>query len=151
MNQHITILRQTRNYVLSLIDGLSLEQLNHVPAGFNNNIIWNAGHLVASQQSICYRRSALPLYISDAFMQAYQPGSKPLKPVSQPEADEIKQFLLSTLEPLQTDYDKGLFQNYTGFDTRYGVPVYTIEEAITFLPYHEGLHAGYIMAMKHAL
>jgi hypothetical protein len=37
----LTLTRQTRANFLSLMNGLSEEQLNHMPTGFNNNMIWN--------------------------------------------------------------------------------------------------------------
>ena len=48
------ILKLTRQYLLNDIKDLTVEQLNEVPAGFNNNIIWNVAHMLATQQGICY-------------------------------------------------------------------------------------------------
>jgi hypothetical protein len=33
-------IRQPRLKILELLEGFSLEQLNEIPKGFNNNIIW---------------------------------------------------------------------------------------------------------------
>lgn len=150
MNYSFDILRQTRHYVLTLIDNLTLEQLNTIPAGFNNNIIWNVAHLVATQQSICYRRAGQPMHVTDNFFEAYKPGSKPgSNPVSQQEFDDIKALLISTPDQLQADYESGLLNNYIDpLTTRYGVHISNIKEAITFLPFHEGMHVGVIMAQR---
>lgn len=52
-NQNKTYtLRHIRTSVLNLIESLTLKQINEIPAGFNNNIIWNLGHLVATDQRI---------------------------------------------------------------------------------------------------
>lgn len=59
MVKQFDILRKTRQYVLELIANLSMEQLNEVPAGFTNNIVWNLGHMLASQQGVCYLRGGL--------------------------------------------------------------------------------------------
>ncbi len=152
MQKSIETIRQLRHTVLKTINGLSLEQLNRIPEGFNNNIIWNAAHLVAAQQGICYRRSKQPLQVSDAFFEAYKPDSKPGAPVTQQEVEEIKGLLLSTVDALQEDYDKGLFNGaYEAFVSRYGVPLNTLEEAVAFLPFHEGFHLGYITALKRII
>ena len=47
MQQQIAILKATRANILKQIEGVSLAQLNEIPAGFNNNLIWNAGHAVS--------------------------------------------------------------------------------------------------------
>ncbi len=49
MNKQIEILRNTRKHLLSFINDLSTEELNEIPQGFNNNIIWNLAHLTATQ------------------------------------------------------------------------------------------------------
>jgi hypothetical protein len=59
MKKHLGWIKKTRTSLLNMISGLSLEQINKVPEGFNNNIIWNLGHLVSAQQGICYSRSGL--------------------------------------------------------------------------------------------
>ena len=54
MTTVIDILRQPRIKILEELQNFSLEQLNDIPAGFNNNIIWNLGHMIAAQQGVCY-------------------------------------------------------------------------------------------------
>ena len=63
MTNTISQIQQTRTHILSVLNELSLEQLNKIPAGFNNNIAWNLGHLVAAQQGVCYVRSGLPMKV----------------------------------------------------------------------------------------
>ena len=52
MNDQIETIRKTRSFLLDYIKELNIEQLNKIPAGFNNNIAWNLGHLVAAQQGV---------------------------------------------------------------------------------------------------
>lgn len=64
MNKQIEIIRKTRVKLLEMLSDLSTDQLNKIPAGFNNNIIWNLAHLVAAQQGICYLRAGLPMVLT---------------------------------------------------------------------------------------
>lgn len=148
MKKQLEIIRKPRLFLLNSINELSLDELNEIPAGFNNNIIWNMGHMVAAQQGVCYVRMGLPPFTGEDFFNRYKPGSKPEAPVTAAEVDQVKELLFSTLEQLERDYDQGIFKAYVPWVTRYDVAVNTIEEALLFLPFHEGLHLGYITALK---
>jgi hypothetical protein len=148
MNKVFDIILKQRIGLIKLINSLSIEQLNKIPTGFNNNIIWNAGHLVASVPSICYRRAGLDIKVDPAFSLAYNARSKPERFISKDEVENICRLLISTLEQLESDYDNGVFANYTPWTTYYGIEIRNINDAISFVPFHEGLHFGIIEAMK---
>ncbi len=151
MNKAIELIKNPRAEIIKAIEGLSIQQLNEVPAGFNNNIIWNMGHLIAAQQGVCYRRSALDLKIDESFFNQYKPGTKPEGFINEAEVEKIKALLFTTLDELEADLPKPIFSNYTSVMTRYGVELASIDDAIRFLPFHEGLHIGYIMALKRVV
>lgn len=148
MIQQIEKTKSVRNYLLNLIDDLSIEQLNQIPEGFNNNIIWNVAHLTATQQKIGYIRSNLQPTVQDKFITPFIPGTKPEGFINEAESTIIKSLLISSLDEFENDYKKGFFTTYDGFITRYGVELANIDDAVNFLLYHEGLHTGVIMALK---
>ena len=41
----------------------------------------------------------------------------------------------------------GIFLKFKPWDKRYGMKLNSIDDAINFIPFHEG-HIGYIMALK---
>ncbi|WP_020603707.1 DinB family protein [Spirosoma spitsbergense] len=151
MNREIERLKNTRTYLLDLIKDLSAEQLNEIPLGFNNNIIWNLGHLIVSQQGLCYLRAGLKPIVDEQYFTDYKPQTKPNSPIQADEINTIKTLFLSVLDKLETDYNQSAFSNYGTFTTPYGVEITNIDEAINFILFHEGLHTGYIMAMKRLL
>lgn len=151
MTKTIEIIKKPRLALFELIKDLSIEQLNTVPTGFNNNIIWNIGHLLYGQQGICYKRSGVEPVIDEDFFTLYGAGTKPERFITENELKIIKELLISTLDQFVIDYEKNIFANYTPWTTRYGVDLNNIDDAIQFLPFHEGLHFGYIMAQKRAL
>ena len=148
MIKQISSISKTRHFILEAIKDLSDEQLNRVPANFNNNIIWNMGHMIAAQQGVCYRRSGLPLKVDESFFEAYKPGTKPESKLSSQEIGKIKNLLFYTLDQLEQDYQAKVFANYGSFSTRYGLEIASIEDAIDFLPFQEGLHTGTIFSLK---
>lgn len=151
MNKQIETIRKTRVKILEMVSELNTDQLNKIPPGFNNNIIWNIGHLIASQQGICYLRADLPLIIEKEFFMSYKPDSKPEGFVGAEEIEKIRTLMFSTLDHLESDLNEGTFNNYKTWTTRFGVDITDIEDAVNFLPFHEGLHMGYIMALKRLI
>lgn len=148
MIKQIEILKKTRQYLLGLISELTIEQLNEIPEGYNNNIIWNVAHLIASQQGVCYLRGGLPLFVKEELFVAYKPDTKPQGIVNAEQIGDIKKLLLSSIDRMQVDYENKLFANNPAWTNRYGVEHSNIDDTINFLLFHDGLHLGYIMALK---
>lgn len=148
MQKHFEILNATRNNILKILDGLSLEELNTVPNGFKNNIIWNVAHIIVTQQLLCYKLSGLEMYLNNDFVDRYKKGSEVDFEISQEELNVIKQFLLSLPEKLEKDYANGIFKSFAEYPTSYNFTLTCLEDAIMFNNVHEGLHIGYILAMK---
>jgi hypothetical protein len=119
-----------------------------VAEGFNNNIIWNLGHMIATQQGMSYRRAGLPTIINDDFWEKYRTGSKPDGLADEKEIVQIKHLLFTTLDKFENDYERKIFGNYTAWSTRSGVEISNIDDSLRFLPFHEGLHSGTIGAIK---
>jgi hypothetical protein len=141
-------IRKTREHVLDIIKELSLEKLNKIPHGFNNNIIWNVGHLVAGQQTICYIRCGKDISIAEDFFNSFKPGSKPERFIQSDEEDEIKRMLFTSLDILEKDYQQNKFEPYKPWVTRTGIDINNINEAIIYLYHHEGVHTGVISTIK---
>ena len=148
MNKTIDDIKKIRLFLLNIVSNLSVDELNEIPAGFNNNIIWNLGHLVYAQQGICYVRAGLPVVIEEKYFTEYKSGTKPEQYIDSTEVQKIKDLMLSTCERLASDYEKNIFSSYTKWTTRYGAELSSINDAVTFLLYHEGLHTGVITALK---
>ena len=148
MTKQIEIIRSLREFLLSTVNELSTEQLNKIPDGFGNNIIWNLAHLIAAQQGICYIRAGLNTPLNEDFVNTYKTGTKPEKFVDAAEIARIKQLFFSTLDQLETDYNNNIFKGYTAVTTRYGVALNNIDDGINFLPFHEGYHIGVIAGLN---
>jgi hypothetical protein len=151
MNSKIEIIKKTRSKSLEIIKGMSLSDLNKIPNGFNNNIIWNLGHLIAAQEGIFYLRGNLELNIEQEFFNSFKNGSRPDREIHNEEFEKIKSLLFSSLDQFESDMEKNTFHNYPSWTTSMGIEINSIEEAISFLLFHEGLHLGYIMAYKRIL
>src|SRR6476620_1182919 len=97
MHQTFEITRTSRKVLSQFLQGYSLEQLNKVPEGFSNNLIWNIGHIVVVQQMLVYKLSGLPVMVSDEMVEKYKRGTRPEGIVLQDEVDEIQSLLFETI------------------------------------------------------
>ena len=113
MDAIIKAWKTSRKLYLEFFDKYSLEQLNSLPGKFNNNLIWNIGHIIAAQQSLVYKTSNLPMNITDAYFDKYKPGTKPAGAVSQNEVNEIKSLLTSMIDQTEADLANGVFVTFT--------------------------------------
>ena len=147
MDAVIKAWKTSRKIYLEYIDKYSLEQLNLVPEKFNNNLIWNIGHIIAAQQSLVYRTSNLQINVSDDFFDRYKPGTKPTGAVSQSEVREIKSLLTSMIDQTETDLANGKFVSFTERNTITGFHLGNLLDALVFNNYHEGLHLGYMKSI----
>lgn len=148
MKNHFEILNITRNNVLNAVKGLSIEELTTIPNGFKNNIIWNVAHIVATQQLLCYKMSGLEMELNAEFIENYMKGSLADDEAKQEDVDYILGQLIALPKQVETDYENGVFKSYNTYTTSYNITLDSIEKAIQFNNVHEGLHLGYIMALK---
>ncbi len=142
---------KTRVILKNFLETISLEDLNKIPEGFNNNIIWNIAHLVATQQILVYKFSEVPALVSDELIDKYRKGTKPETDVTQEEVDEIKELLFSTLDQTRKDYEAGLFKNYNTITTSMDSTLSNVDEAIAYNNFHEGIHLGSVLALRHVI
>lgn len=141
-------LEQFRANSWKAIEGLSDEQVNLVPAGQNNNIAWNLGHMVASQQGLCYRLTGAPLLVPAEFVALYKKDSSPKDWTKPADLKEIKHYFEITSEAFLKDYETKKLNNYTEYKTSSGVVLKTIEDALVYNYGHENLHYGVILTLK---
>lgn len=142
---------KSRAILKTFIESYSLEELNRIPEGFNNNIIWNIAHTIAVQQALVYKLSGLPTIISKEMLGEFAKGTKPERDLTQSEVDEIKGLLFSTIDKTKEDYDNEVFQNYHEYTVTTKSTLTNVMEAIEFNNFHEGIHLGYILALKKSL
>lgn len=148
MNQTLNVNTTSRTMISKILENHTLEQLNKIPEGFGNNLIWNIAHVVVTQQLLVYKLSGLPVMVSDEMIEKYKKGTKPEQDATQAEVDEIKSLLFKTIEKTKEDYNNGLFKNYNEYPTSTGFVLTSAEGAMNFNNFHEGLHIGVMMSIR---
>jgi hypothetical protein len=148
MGDTFAITRTSRNIIAKYLDEYTLEQLNKIPTGFNNNLIWNIAHIVVVQQMLVYNLSGLPMLVSKEMVDSYKRGTKPVHDLTQQEVDEIKSLLTTTIDQTEKDFASGIFKNYNEFTTMTGFNLKTAQDAMAFNYYHEAVHTGVMMGIR---
>jgi len=138
----------SRNILLKFLENHTLEQLNTIPEGFSNNLIWNIAHIVVVQQMLVYNLSGLPMMVSEDMVNKFKRGTKPEHSVSQEEVDEIKTLLFATLEQTKKDFANNIFKTFTEFTTLSDYTVKNAKDAMEFNNYHEAVHTGIMMQIR---
>lgn len=137
-----------RKVLSQFLENYTLEQLNKIPPGFNNNLIWNIAHIIVVQQMLVYKLSGLPMMISDEMAAKYQKGTRPERDLTQEEVDEIKALLFITIDQTQQDHINKIFETYRPFANNLGFTLRNVEDAISFNYYHEAMHTGMMMSIR---
>ena len=151
MNIQFDILRKSRVLLLKELDGLTLEQLHEIPNGFKNNIAWNVAHVVVTEQLLHYKLSGLDCLCPDDLIDDYKKGTAPTKVFTEEEFDEVKDLLMGLPDTLEEDFEAGIFENYNEYPTSTGVVLNSMEVAIPFNNFHEGIHYGIVRSIKKFL
>ena len=148
MKTTFKIWKRNREILSSFLEDYSIEELNKVPDGFNNNLIWNIAHVLAVQQKLAYKTSKLESNIPNSYFLTYNTGEKPTSQLREVEIQDIKRLLKNTIEQTIEDYNNQKFNNFHELTTSTGFHLANIEEALEFNNYHEALHLGLMFNIR---
>jgi hypothetical protein len=146
----VKVLASVRKIARSITERHRPDQQLEVPTPFANNLLWNYGHIIVVQQLFHYARAGLDLHIPDSLVAQCRPGTSPADWQTPPDIAMLHHLAVSLPEQLEQDLAAGLFTSYDPYTTRTGLTLSTIDDAIAFNLFHEGLHVGVMSAIaKH--
>lgn len=135
-------LKVIRNNTINAVQEVSESQANSIPEGFNNNILWNLGHVYLVQEKFAFGFIPEPMNIPDNFDDLFGRGSKPSEWKGQPPTLADLIILLEDQtgrikESLENRLEEAVANPFT---MPSGLTLKTIGEFLTFSMYHEGMH-----------
>ncbi|CAM4280804.1 DinB family protein [Lacicoccus alkaliphilus] len=141
-------LKTAREWVKYHLEDTDEDLMDIVPAGFNNNLYWQYGHVAAMFESELVRLLGKDSTTADAFQKYFGYGTSPDEfDDGTPSMEEVK----AVLEQQPAEYEavteeklqEKLEEPFMGMTMSY--------ERAGFTLLHEGLHAGKIQEMKRLL
>ena len=132
-----------RESLLAVVDALPEAALTVIPDGFNNHVLWNAGHLAATEQQLTLGLSGLPLDLPEGFVDDLRKGSSPRHWRREWTWAEVRELLLM-LPNRAGDF----FPFQRPYRTTPGVVLEGVNDAVRFNLYHEEIRLGAILALR---
>lgn len=149
--RHEVLFEQLRTYrseLVGLVEGVSEVEADKVPAGFNNNIRWNLGHVCLDQYLWIKVLTKEELPIPPSFNEWFAYGTNPSHFTEQtPSLQQLIDTLKEQPNIIQERYQDRLEEEFT--PTEMGM--HTIEQVLIRTIFHEGLHIGAIQALKRQI
>lgn len=146
----IEALRQTRHNLLKTVEAYTIDEMNVVPEGFNNSLLWNLGHVWVTQKMLHYGLSGLPLNIEDELVNQFRKGSKAIV-WKEETLSRIKSDFLQSVDDLERDLNANIFKEFRPYRTSYNVELESLDDALWFNNMHEAMHLGYMLAMRKSI
>lgn len=147
----IATLKKQRALIYKTVSGLTQEEWLGIPAFRKNNIAWNLGHIVTVQQTLTYGLSGQALHVPEEYRARYFRDTSPENWTGQPDLPRLLEELVTLPEVFEKDYADGKFAGFQPYTTVTGVSLNTIEEAMGFNNFHEGIHLGIIFSIRKEL
>ena len=114
--------------------------------------LWHLGHLVVTQQLLTYGLSGLPLHAPEALVALCRKGTSPADWTDAgPDPAEVKRLLLALPEQFDADQASGVFETFREYPTSTGITLRSLDDAVQFNLFHEGLHARSIARQRRLL
>jgi hypothetical protein len=153
----ISRMRGSRLFTQQFLNDLTDAEWYWSPPQFTTHIAWQVAHIAVAEYSLCLRRvrgrtSADESLVSDAFIDAFKLGSKPVaEPEKNPPLDEIRRVFEAvhqqSIDELsgrsEAELDGPLAEPHPRFKTKLG--------AVEFSPLHEMVHAGQIAMLRRLM
>jgi len=130
------------------LNEFSVAQLNKIPEGFNNNIIWNIAHVIVTQQILVYEMANAKPTVPSDIIADFRKGTKPTEFIDDQKIMQIKSLLYAPIDQTIEDLKTTIFDNYKAYTVSTGSTLSNVRDAIQFNNFHEGIHLGYLFSLR---
>lgn len=138
-----------RQVTLFTVKDVSEKDAAIIPEKFNNNILWNLGHLCYSQEKFAFHFAQEPLETPQGFAELFEMGTKPSDwTIQPPTLQELLQLLTEQPKRIRERLKDRLDEEVPNPFTIPGITLSNIGQLLSFNMYHEGIHVQAIRMLK---
>jgi len=139
MTNFLELLEKQRTVLLKKTEHLTTDQYNLIPPGFNNNIIWNMGHVLIISESLLYSNIPFEIPIHEFDTEGFKKGTKPERPISDYVISLIRQSMSDTVPLFRKLLNDAASAS---FHMPQSDPLHTLisEKTLRFILFHEDMH-----------
>ncbi|MEJ8544621.1 DinB family protein [Brevibacillus borstelensis] len=140
-----------RGLTLATLQATTEEQADIIPEGFSNNIRWNLGHILFTQDALLYGGKAP--HLPESYAALFAQGTKPADwPGELPTLETLGQQLTEQAERIKKEFARRFEESLpTPFNLRGLAQIETIGGMFLFSMFHEGMHANAVSMLRKAL
>ncbi|WP_442602349.1 DinB family protein [Paenibacillus sp. KN14-4R] len=136
------------NMVLRTVQSIPEEVFDIQPAGFNNTIRWQVGHIVSCLEYFFSARLPLHSNLPETYNGLFGTGSRPSNwTETPPSKDELVQYLSAQLSAISEASPEVLEETLPQPVVLGPMTFHTFGELINFAVIHEAIHLGTIKAL----
>lgn len=138
-------LELTRGFLLKKIDKTTDEVARIQPEGFNNNILWNIGHVLTVTEQFLFGYPNKSTNLPENYINLFTRGTKPADwKEDGPTVEELKKQLKDQLQRMKEIppelFERKLKEPFLEFET--------FGELANFAAFHEAHHHGQIQTLQ---
>ncbi|OCT11269.1 hypothetical protein A8709_06225 [Paenibacillus pectinilyticus] len=137
-----------RGRLLQLVEGCPVEKRNVVPAGFNNSVHWQIGHVLTVTERVIFGFAEQPTAVPASYMGFFGSGTKPADWQEEPPAwddlvAQLKDQAVRIRETFKDTLGSTVKENFFKAET--------VEELIVSSMLHEVNHGGVVASLLKVL
>lgn len=138
-----------RQGTLNIVKELSEDQGNQIPPGFNNNILWNLGHIYYVQEIFAFHFAQEPMQLPKEYHKLFGVGTKPADwTIESPTLQKLIELLQEQPHRIKERLSNRLNEKVVNPFTLHDLTMNTFGELLSFNLFHEGNHAQTIKMYK---
>lgn len=139
-----------RQLTIKAVEEISESTLDIIPAGFNNNLRWNLGHIYVVQEKFAFHFAGEPSVLPENFTRLFASGTKPADWNEEtPTLEVLLAMLAEQPKRIQESLHHRLEEPVNNpLTTGSGLTLSTIGEFLSYTLYHEGMHFNTIKLLK---
>jgi len=146
MTKYLALLEKRRVMLLKNTEHLTTDQYNLVPPGFNNNIIWNMGHMLIVTEVLLYSNTPFEIPRPEFDIDGFKKGTKPELAIDDYGISQIRKSLSDTVPVLRKLLKDA---QSVSLQVSKSEPLHLLisDKSLDFMLFHEDMHFAKIQQL----